>query len=465
MSASSPKSSRTQADSRRLEVRSPSSLAAESSSQRRAQDSPRVRRGQGRRQKPGATATHAPSLGSNGAQHIFSNQNRQQHSGDASVHHRALPLATSSSHAQTLSLPKDGWELHHDPSSGYPYYYHPPTGASAWSLPPGANVVVSSGAVNLEKDLPSGWHAGTDENGSIYYHNQFTGEWSWEFPEAGVTMEAHESLRSTTHSAMERAQVQAGSSKLTNASTSLSTSQPISTPYSDDEITSSSSSAGESYDESGSSAHEDTSDNDSDFSDAEGGVRRRSRHKKRKKNGERMEGVLDTFGRATETIKDSLKIVQRRTSKVIQDAIPKVVEIGHNFGSLSLETANAVYTEGSQLLVKAYEAAQQYLLSGGVHTEESARRVFQGDRGHFASTSTSFDDETHQRSRERKSRPSPLRVIGGGSDNPGDGIFVEVPLGSPTSGSDQMQHANRALSEIGRSLAGVAISPSSRSAV
>ena len=64
----------------------------------------------------------------------------------------------------------DGWELHHDASSGYPYYYHPASGASAWSLPAGATVAPVAG-VPGGQNLPSGWHAGVDEHGSTYYTN------------------------------------------------------------------------------------------------------------------------------------------------------------------------------------------------------------------------------------------------------------------------------------------------------
>ena len=171
--------------------------------------------------------------------------------------------------------------------------------------------------------------------------------------------------------------------------------------------------------------------------------------------------------KVTETIKDSLWVAQRRASKVVQDALPRVVEMGQTVGSFSVDTATAAYVGGSEIFVRAYEAAQQYLLSGGVHTEDSAQRIFQGDRSHFmpslgASTGGRPGGRSTSGRGERKSRPSPLRVLGQGG---GDGIMVEVPLGSPTSANDQREHANRALSEIGRSLAGVAMSPTSGSVV
>ena len=181
--------------------------------------------------------------------------------------------------------------------------------------------------------------------------------------------------------------------------------------------------------------------------------------------------MLETVGKVTETIKDSLWVAQRRASEVMQGALPRVVEMGQTVGSFSVETATAAYVGGSEIVIRAYEAAQQYLLSGGVHTQDSAQRMFQGDRTHFmpsagTSAGTSAGGRSGERGSsgrgERKSRPSPLRVLGADGR---DGIMVEVPLGSPTSVHDQREHANRALSEIGRSLAGVAMSPTSGSAV
>ena len=90
-------------------------------------------------------------------------------------------------------------------------------------------------------------------------------------------------------------------------------------------------------------------------------------------------------------------------------------------------TAAAAYAGGSELVARAYEAAQQYLLSGGVHTEDSAQRVFQGNRTHFTPPPGTPTGVGRARL-HRKSRPSPLRVLGTGT---GDGIMVEVPLGSP----------------------------------
>ena len=310
------------------------------------------------------------------------------------------------------------------------------------------------------QELPSGWHASVDEHGSTFYHNQFTGEWSGDFPQYGSAASGGDSRMAA-----------AGTAAISSSSFPSHKSQTISTPYSEDERSTSSSSGDDrsSSEFSDRSTGGDTSsDDDSDFSDAEGG---RGGSRRRRKRGRRsggsssdghpIEDILKTVDKMTETIKDSLWVAQRRASKVVQDTLPRVVELGQSVGSLSMGTAAAAYAGGSELVARAYEAAQQYLLSGGVHTEDSAQRVFQGNRTHFTPPPGTPTGVGRARL-HRKSRPSPLRVLGTGT---GDGIMVEVPLGSPTSAGDQREHANRALSEIGRNLAGVAMSPTSGSAV
>ncbi len=375
-----------------------------------------------------------------------------------------------------------GWEIYQDPVSGHPYFYQPSTGASSWTAPDTttATTTTTTTLAAGSAALPSGWEANTDENGNVWYYNTFTEESTWDFPQAGGGPTA-------TVSATSAAAAASSGRRKKNSPRHKRRASPGTAPTHDSDSVSECSS-GSSYgshsshssdseynddDDSGSaldSSDDDDDDDTDDDDDAERGRSSRSRRRRRRRRRERRaaSGVGESITAVVDTVKDSLWVAQRRASDVMQTAIPAVVELAKSVGSLSA----TAYTKGSRIVAEAYEAGQRYIT--GAHTAESARRVFQGSR-QFAPLAVDGGAAAAGRRQRGGSggggggggrRPLPLRFRENGPSNGGLGMMVEVPL-SPTGstnaddvlesgggggGDMQREHAQRALSEIGKHL-------------
>ena len=308
--------------------------------------------------------------------------------GAATPHQGGQGAATSKRTGPEISgdaednLPAEGWLALYDPDSGYPYFFHPETGRSEWTLPEWCHVVESNGQISHSSssesyryhsrlELPSGWQEATDDDGNTYFFNEYTGEWSWEVPTSGGASTAQNQLYDVDLNQITG--TGPGVARFGASSGSSSGSASDSGTDSDADSVSSRSS-GSSLGAEGVAAldkfqrtdGDDSKIRSKDFEDPEDGGRRAERKRRRAERRRRRKRNMSI----TEVVHDSLLVAKRRASAALGALQPQA----HTLVESTVAVGKSVYAASAHLATKAV----RYLT--GAHTNESAQKVFQGPR-------------------------------------------------------------------------------------